>query len=258
MDPHCRTYPNMTGSFQSSTDCDVNAFGGQNRGCGIFGKEGTYGEPLNARGKRQRSVLLLPCSAHRQSITVCTWHVLIANRSPCGGGGAGGGTIATQWLERSITVWFFPRGQEPADLHGEHPQPETWGVPHAAFPLEANCASTHFEDLQLVFDTTFCGGFAGGNAYSETCHDAPLPCRDALVGDATAGEHSPREGRRPHQWPMALCLQGSTAAGATTTWRSCAGGCRRARWGRASTAAASPAGAPTLRSRRCSLPVASR
>jgi len=103
--------------------------------------------------------------------------------------GAGGGTIATQWLERSITVWFFQRGQEPADLNGEHPQPETWGVPHAAFPLEANCASTHFEDLQLVFDTTFCGGFAGGNAYSETCHDAPLPCRDALVGDAIAGEH---------------------------------------------------------------------
>ena len=177
---------------------------------------------------------------------------------PSGVWGAGGGTIATQWLERSITVWFFPRGQEPADLQGEHPQPETWGVPHAAFPLEANCASTHFEDLQLVFDTTFCGGFAGGNAYSETCHDAPLPCRDALVGDATAGEHDRLRTAACACAPNALCLQGSTAVGATTTWRSCAGGCRRASSGRASTAAASPAGAPTLRSRRCYSPAARR
>ena len=125
--------------------------------------------------------MLLLCSGLLQ-------YVSLATSSPIDRRvGAGGGTIATQWLERSITVWFFQRGQEPADLNGEHPQPETWGVPHAAFPLEANCASTHFEDLQLVFDTTFCGGFAGGNAYSETCHDAPLPCRDALVGDAIAG-----------------------------------------------------------------------
>jgi hypothetical protein len=39
--------------------------------------------------------------------------------------------------------------------------------------------------MQLVFDLTFCGGYAGGN-YDETCGDQPASCRDAAPTGATA------------------------------------------------------------------------
>ena len=117
-----------------------------NAGCAIFGADGTYGEPLNKQG---------------------------------------GGVIVTQWLEHQISVWFFPHGEEPPDLIADAPRPHTWPVPYAAFPLGANCDGTHFEDLQLVYDTTFCGGFAG-QTYAATCADEPLPCHTANSADTDA------------------------------------------------------------------------
>lgn len=142
MEPQCALYPNMTGAFHGHTNCDAALDG--NSGCGIFGAEGTYGEPLNKRG---------------------------------------GGVIVTQWLEHKISVWFFPHGEEPADLIANAPRPHTWPTPYAAFPLDANCAGTHFEDLQLVYDTTFCGGFAG-QTYAATCADEALPCHTASAADS--------------------------------------------------------------------------
>jgi hypothetical protein len=115
-----------------------------NPGCGVSGPENSYGEPLNARG---------------------------------------GAVIVTEWREEKISVWFFEHGQEPADLKSDSPKPETWSTPYAAFPLQANCAGTHFEDMQLVFDTTFCGGLAG-NTYAATCADEELPCHTARVTDS--------------------------------------------------------------------------
>eukprot|EP01043_Picozoa_sp_COSAG02_P008634 COSAG02_NODE_280_length_25797_cov_66.644447_13_plen_744_part_00 len=110
-----------------------------NMGCGINGPEGTYGEALNAQG---------------------------------------GGVFVAEWLDRQISVWFFRHGQEPRDLLDGTPQPSDWGTPYASFPLGANCASSHFQDLQIVFDLTFCGGYAG-NTYDDTCGDEPDSCRTA-------------------------------------------------------------------------------
>lgn len=125
-----------------------------NSGCAIFGPENSYGAPLNARG---------------------------------------GGVIVAEWREEQVSAWFFEHGKEPADLISNSPEPDTWPTPYAAFPLEANCAGTHFEDLQLVFDTTFCGGFAGGtygsksfgqSDGSKTCADEALPCHTAGATDS--------------------------------------------------------------------------
>ena len=71
----------------------------------------------------------------------------------------GGGVFVMEWRELKISAWFFKHGEEPDNYLAGHPDPSTWGAPYAAFPLENNCASTHFEDLQLVFDNTFCGQY---------------------------------------------------------------------------------------------------
>ena len=35
----------------------------------------------------------------------------------------------------------------------------TWGTPSAAFTLGSSCPSSHFQNMNIVFDLTFCGGF---------------------------------------------------------------------------------------------------
>lgn len=149
MNPACSDYPNMTGSFPAERDCDGSANG--NAGCGIqHPAHGTFGAPLNSQG---------------------------------------GGVFAAEWMERSIKIWFFTHDNVPRDLHAGTPEPRGWGAPYAAWPLEANCASTHFEDLQIVFDTTFCGPFAS-STYGQQCHDQPASCHTATAADSRAAGKS--------------------------------------------------------------------
>eukprot|EP01045_Picozoa_sp_COSAG04_P006898 COSAG04_NODE_348_length_16121_cov_7.375172_7_plen_592_part_00 len=256
MDPHCRTYPNMTGSFQSSTDCDVNAFGGQNRGCGIFGKEGTYGEPLNARGKRSND--LCCCCAqvcfsachlphHRQSITVCVGQVgARSQRNGWSVPSRSGSSHAARSLPTSRASTLSPR-------HGVCRTRPSLSRPTAHRRISRTCSWSLTRPSAV-----------GLPAEMPTRRPAMTRrCPAAMRWWGTRRQVSTtacgrRLALRCACAPNALCLQGSTAVGATTTWRSCAGGCRRASSGRASTAAASPAGAPTLRSRRCYSPAARR
>ncbi len=80
-----------------------------------------------------------------------------------------GGVYAMEWTSTSIKFWFFPRGTAPADISGTSPDPTGWGEP-AAFYGNALCdIDTHFGDLQLVFDTTFCGDWAGNVWTTGTC-----------------------------------------------------------------------------------------
>jgi hypothetical protein len=150
MDPDCDSYPEFLGRF-GPDPIDQNCDGSvnSNDGCGIHGPEGTFGTPFNE---------------------------------------AAGGVFATEWLERKISIWFFRHGEEPADLLAGTPDPKTWTqTPYAAFPLEANCASTHFQDMQIVFDLTFCGAFAG-NTYTPQCMAANREalCKDAQLTGATS------------------------------------------------------------------------
>lgn len=74
----------------------------------------------------------------------------------------GGGVYATQWESSGIYVWFFPRNAIPADITSGNPNTAGWGTPTAAFTgcnIDAN-----FKNHQIVFDTTFCGDWAGQNA----------------------------------------------------------------------------------------------
>ncbi|KAL8832116.1 MAG: hypothetical protein Q9170_005013 [Blastenia crenularia] len=76
---------------------------------------------------------------------------------------AGGGVYAMQWTGGYINIWFWPRGQVPTDALGPNPRPSAWGATTASFIGGDNCnIDQHFMNNNLIFDTTFCGDWAGG------------------------------------------------------------------------------------------------
>jgi len=81
----------------------------------------------------------------------------------------GGGVWAVQWTSTAINIWFFPRNSIPADINKGNPNPAGWGTPAANFPLGGNCPSSHFANMQIVLDNTFCGDWAGAVFNQDGC-----------------------------------------------------------------------------------------
>ena len=80
----------------------------------------------------------------------------------------GGGVYAMEWTSASISIWHFPRASIPSDLssNATNPDPSKWPTPVARFNNNSEDGSkcdidARFKDLQIVFDTTFCGAWAG-------------------------------------------------------------------------------------------------
>ncbi|KAG0648235.1 hypothetical protein D0Z07_5570 [Hyphodiscus hymeniophilus] len=77
----------------------------------------------------------------------------------------GGGVYAMEWNSSAITVWFFPRSAMPADIIAANemtsPDPSKWGTPTASFSGPGCDIGSHFKNHSIVFDTTFCGQWAG-------------------------------------------------------------------------------------------------
>jgi hypothetical protein len=72
---------------------------------------------------------------------------------------AGDGVYATEWTASYIRIWLF-QGNIPADITRGHPDPSLWGSPQANF--QGSCdIDSHFKSHRIIFDTTFCGDFAG-------------------------------------------------------------------------------------------------
>lgn len=75
---------------------------------------------------------------------------------------ANGGVYAMEWTSAAINIWFFSRGSIPNGISGDSPDPSTWGNPTASFVGGSGCTiDDHFNNNNLVFDTTFCGDWAG-------------------------------------------------------------------------------------------------
>eukprot|EP00490_Sorites_sp_Unknown_P029302 CAMPEP_0114670358 /NCGR_PEP_ID=MMETSP0191-20121206/39418_1 /TAXON_ID=126664 /ORGANISM="Sorites sp." /LENGTH=212 /DNA_ID=CAMNT_0001927801 /DNA_START=68 /DNA_END=706 /DNA_ORIENTATION=+ len=121
---------NFTGSWstgsngQPATNCYVNAAGEySNQGCGIKSTSSTsYGSGLNNKN---------------------------------------GGVYATQWTDAGIFIYFWNTGDVPANVYSNNPDPTTWGKPAAGWPFGSWCPSSHFNNLQIIFDLTFCGDWDG-------------------------------------------------------------------------------------------------
>ena len=73
----------------------------------------------------------------------------------------GGGIYATEWTSEAISIWFFPRYSIPLDIRLGRPAPSQWGTPVAKYSSQNCNIDQHFQNQQIVFDTTFCGDWAG-------------------------------------------------------------------------------------------------
>ncbi|KAL8949147.1 MAG: hypothetical protein Q9222_004728 [Ikaeria aurantiellina] len=99
-----------------------------------------------------------------------------------------GGTYAMEWTSDAIKIWFFSKGQEPKDILGESPDPTKWSNPISQFQGGSNCdIDSHFKDQNIVFDTTFCGDWAGKDwPKDNVCSTKASSCEDYVKNNPHA------------------------------------------------------------------------
>ncbi|KAF2870962.1 concanavalin A-like lectin/glucanase domain-containing protein [Massariosphaeria phaeospora] len=136
--------------FLVTDDCDVNAADqSKNKGCSIAA-------PAHAPGSSNSST----SSSSSTPSSLATYGTAF--------NAAGGGIYALEWLPTSIIVWFIPSSSSSTTnplytslLTTSSPDPSTFGVPIARFQGHGCDMAAKFRDLKIVFDTTFCGEWAG-------------------------------------------------------------------------------------------------
>ncbi|KAF1959042.1 hypothetical protein CC80DRAFT_467297 [Byssothecium circinans] len=149
--PGCSIGQNSTAysSTIKTPNCDVKAAGQDaNAGCGLSSKDTkSYGAPLNNKG---------------------------------------GGVYATEWTSDHIQIFFFPRGSVPKDALGGSPNPSSWGQPGAKWEKSACNIDKFFKNQQIVFDTTFCGDWAGNTWSTSTCKSKAATCNAFVQNNPSA------------------------------------------------------------------------
>lgn len=94
----------------------------------------------------------------------------------------GGGVYATLITSANIVIWFWPRSSIPGDVLGSSPDPSTWSTPFANF--SGNCdIETAFAAQNIVFDTTFCGDWAGATWSGSSCASKATTCNDYVANN---------------------------------------------------------------------------
>ncbi|KXG54560.1 Concanavalin A-like lectin/glucanase, subgroup [Penicillium griseofulvum] len=101
----------------------------------------------------------------------------------------GGGVYATEWTGSAISVWFFPSYAVPGDITSGNPNPGAWGMPMARFAGGCDIDSK-FNDLQIIFDITFCGDWAGSVWGSSSCASRAGSCVDYVSRNPAAFQES--------------------------------------------------------------------
>ncbi|KAF7134188.1 hypothetical protein CNMCM5793_005867 [Aspergillus hiratsukae] len=99
---------------------------------------------------------------------------------------AGGGVYATEWTSDGISIWFFGRGGIPGDISAGAPNPSGWGTPVAKFAAGSCDFEEHFREMQIIFDTTFCGAWAGAVWGSGSCASIDSSCEDYVANNPSA------------------------------------------------------------------------
>ena len=106
---------------------------------------------------------------------------------------AGGGIFATEWTSDSINIWFFSHGSAPGDISGPNPNPSGWGNPTSSFVGGSGCdIDSHFMNNNLIFDTTFCGDWAGNVFFQDSTCSAlgASTCQDYVQNNPGAFKES--------------------------------------------------------------------
>lgn len=124
--------------------------------------------------------------------------VTTANSQGYGAGfnAIGGGVYAMEWTDNAISVWFIPRtsgliATVTGTGNATAPDPSAWGTPTVRFtPAGSGCdMSSHFKDMNIVFDITLCGQWAGQQAIwsaDATCSALASTC-NAYVASNPSG-----------------------------------------------------------------------
>ncbi|TGO29938.1 hypothetical protein BPAE_0009g00340 [Botrytis paeoniae] len=98
----------------------------------------------------------------------------------------GGGVYAMQWASTGIYVWFWPRGSIPADITAKDIDVSSWGTPLATFSGSGCNFDKSFASQNIVFDTTFCGTWAGSVWSSGSCASAASTCQGYVAQNPSA------------------------------------------------------------------------
>lgn len=100
-----------------------------------------------------------------------------------------GGVYATEWTSDAIKIWFFPRGAIPTDVNSANPDPTGWGTPTSLFTSSASSPiDSHFKEMSIIFDLTFCGQWAGQQDVWEasTCGNLAPTCSEYVLNTPSA------------------------------------------------------------------------
>ncbi|CAG5137553.1 uncharacterized protein ALTATR162_LOCUS146 [Alternaria atra] len=99
--------------------------------------------------------------------------------------GEGGGVYATLWTSSGIKVWYFPSWNVPENIRSGGPNPDSWGTPVANFGNGCDF-NERFRDMNIIFDITFCGDWAGGVWGSTSCAQANPSCNAYVASQPQA------------------------------------------------------------------------
>ncbi|KAF2259518.1 hypothetical protein CC78DRAFT_537052 [Lojkania enalia] len=91
----------------------------------------------------------------------CDVNAVEANTFGTGFNANGGGVYAMEWTDDFIKMWFFPRGYTPSSIQHDKPDTAEFGVPNANFQGACDMKKK-FVDHKFIFNTAFCGDWAGG------------------------------------------------------------------------------------------------
>ncbi|KAF2719924.1 glycoside hydrolase family 16 protein [Polychaeton citri CBS 116435] len=98
----------------------------------------------------------------------------------------GGGVYATEFTSSGVKIFFFPRGSIPGDISSGSPNPSSWGQPVAYFQGGGCDFGSHIKQQQIVFDTTFCGDWAGAVWGNGGCASRAGSCNDFVANNPSA------------------------------------------------------------------------
>ncbi|CAO1617176.1 unnamed protein product [Parajaminaea phylloscopi] len=74
---------------------------------------------------------------------------------------AGGGVYVSRFDSTGLYVWYFSRGNIPADIKAKTPRPSSWPTPMAKFSTDSCEYSKFFGNQTLIINTTIGGDWAG-------------------------------------------------------------------------------------------------
>ncbi|KAJ0421848.1 concanavalin A-like lectin/glucanase domain-containing protein [Aspergillus carlsbadensis] len=115
----------------------------------------------------------------------CGIQATSSNSYGAGFNSAGGGVYATEWTGNAISIWFFPRSSIPGDISSGNPNPSSWGIPPVARFAGSCDIDSHFTNMQIIFDITFCGDWAGNVWGSDPC-SAHGSCQNYVANNPSA------------------------------------------------------------------------